>query len=248
MAVTRRVRFEVLRRDDHTCRYCGGKAPDVALTVDHVTPVALGGSDDPSNLVTACKDCNSGKSSIAPDTPLVAQVAEDAVRWASAMQRAADALIADVDATRSYADAFRVEWDQWRSRRGAIPRPDGWYGTIARFRAVGLPQELLVDSVQIAMSNETVDDTFKYFCGIAWNKVRQLQDAAKQLVATGGTRGDEEEDSAALEAYWEGYADGREKGEKVGEQFGYSAGYQEGYRVGQEVMYEQGWRTEWCPE
>lgn len=58
MTVSKRIRFEVLRRDNYTCRYCGGSAPDVKLTVDHVMPVALG---DPTNLVTACKDCNAGK-------------------------------------------------------------------------------------------------------------------------------------------------------------------------------------------
>jgi 5-methylcytosine-specific restriction endonuclease McrA len=39
MAVSKRTRYEVLRRDNHACRYCGGIAPDVILTVDHVTPV-----------------------------------------------------------------------------------------------------------------------------------------------------------------------------------------------------------------
>jgi 5-methylcytosine-specific restriction endonuclease McrA len=67
MTVSKRARYEVLRRDNHTCRYCGGKAPDVALTVDHVTPVALGGTDGPGNLVAACRDCNAGKAASHPD-------------------------------------------------------------------------------------------------------------------------------------------------------------------------------------
>lgn len=40
MAVSKRTRFEVLRRDDFTCRYCRSK--DSELHVDHVTPVSLG--------------------------------------------------------------------------------------------------------------------------------------------------------------------------------------------------------------
>jgi hypothetical protein len=56
------VRFEVLRRDGFTCRYCGRKAPMVRLQVDHVVPWSLGGSDDLSNLVAACSECNVGKS------------------------------------------------------------------------------------------------------------------------------------------------------------------------------------------
>lgn len=56
------VRMEVLRRDKFTCQYCGAKAPDVIIQVDHITPVSLGGTDDPDNLKTACRDCNYGKS------------------------------------------------------------------------------------------------------------------------------------------------------------------------------------------
>lgn len=33
----------------------------MALQVDHVLAVALGGSNDDGNLATACKDCNLGK-------------------------------------------------------------------------------------------------------------------------------------------------------------------------------------------
>lgn len=46
MAVSTRLRYEILRRDNHQCRYCGGTAPDVKLTIDHVIPETLGGNDD----------------------------------------------------------------------------------------------------------------------------------------------------------------------------------------------------------
>jgi 5-methylcytosine-specific restriction endonuclease McrA len=54
-------RFQILRRDGHTCRYCGRSAPEVVLHIDHVIPVARGGTDDDTNLVVACQDCNLGK-------------------------------------------------------------------------------------------------------------------------------------------------------------------------------------------
>jgi len=60
--IKKSVRFEVFKRDSFTCQYCGEKAPDVVLEVDHITPVASGGSNDILNLVTACKACNAGKS------------------------------------------------------------------------------------------------------------------------------------------------------------------------------------------
>jgi len=67
------IRFEVFKRDRFTCQYCGGKAPDVVLNVDHIKPVADGGTDDLMNLATSCWTCNSGKSdrAIADDSAVV---------------------------------------------------------------------------------------------------------------------------------------------------------------------------------
>ena len=59
--LSKSVRFEVFKRDSFTCQYCGKSAPDVVLEVDHIIPVAKGGDNDLSNLITACFDCNRGK-------------------------------------------------------------------------------------------------------------------------------------------------------------------------------------------
>ena len=56
-----KTKFEVLQKSGFCCVYCGRKAPDVQLHVDHIVPVALGGSNDLSNLVAACSECNIGK-------------------------------------------------------------------------------------------------------------------------------------------------------------------------------------------
>lgn len=61
IGLSKRVRFEVLQRDNFTCQYCGRSKPDVVLHVDHITPVCEGGQNDLLNLVTACADCNLGK-------------------------------------------------------------------------------------------------------------------------------------------------------------------------------------------
>jgi hypothetical protein len=57
-----KCRFEVLKRDHFTCQYCGRRAPAVEIEVDHVVPRSAGGTDDLTNLVAACFECNSGKS------------------------------------------------------------------------------------------------------------------------------------------------------------------------------------------
>ena len=57
----KKLRFEVFKRDAFTCQYCGRKSPDVILELDHVVPVVKGGQTTALNLLTSCKDCNSGK-------------------------------------------------------------------------------------------------------------------------------------------------------------------------------------------
>ena len=57
------LRYRVLRRDNFTCRYCGAMAPEVPLHVDHVVPWIEVRCHEIKNLVTACQDCNLGKSS-----------------------------------------------------------------------------------------------------------------------------------------------------------------------------------------
>ena len=60
--ISKKMRFEVFKRDRFTCQYCGRMAPDVVLEVDHIKPVAKGGKNEILNLVTSCMDCNRGKS------------------------------------------------------------------------------------------------------------------------------------------------------------------------------------------
>lgn len=61
MAIGPRLRFLVFKRDNYTCQYCGRKAPEVRLHLDHVQARSKGGKDEEENLITSCKDCNLGK-------------------------------------------------------------------------------------------------------------------------------------------------------------------------------------------
>lgn len=187
MAVSKRLRYEVLRRDNHTCRYCGQAAPDVPLTVDHVVPTALGGNDDPGNLVTACRDCNSGKSATPPGAPLVDDVAADQVRWGIAMRATADTFLAQVDRRMQLRDHFDDVWCGWGYGNGRepLPRPYDWGTTVDRFLASGFTMPLLEDCVRIAMeSRATPDQTWRYFCGVAWRRLTELQDVARQVATS----------------------------------------------------------------
>lgn len=58
------TRMAIYARDGFACVYCEAGVEDAhgrGLTLDHVQPCELGGTNDPSNLVTCCFSCNSAK-------------------------------------------------------------------------------------------------------------------------------------------------------------------------------------------
>lgn len=62
-SISLKERFAVFARDGFRCRYCGHSPNDgeTVLHVDHVIPVAGGGTNHRANLRTACLRCNLGK-------------------------------------------------------------------------------------------------------------------------------------------------------------------------------------------
>jgi 5-methylcytosine-specific restriction endonuclease McrA len=69
-------RMNVYQRDGYRCQYCRRRLPASALSYDHVVPRAAGGRTDWTNIVTACRPCNTRKDSKTCDEagmwPLVA--------------------------------------------------------------------------------------------------------------------------------------------------------------------------------
>ena len=69
-------RLAIYLRDGLACAYCGESVEDGAyLTLDHLRPASKRGSNDPSNLVTACRRCNSSRGN-RPVRPFCRAVAE----------------------------------------------------------------------------------------------------------------------------------------------------------------------------
>lgn len=147
MAISKRLRFEILRRDGFKCRYC--HRDQVIITVDHVIPVALGGSDHPTNLVASCDDCNAGKTSALPGGQTVEDVNNDLMRWARALKRAARG---DWQAreTEAVVNAAAHVWQSyWMPEHQANPTPE----LIADFRRKALelyPEEFGADDLMLA--------------------------------------------------------------------------------------------------
>lgn len=59
-------RINIYLRDAWTCQYCGKKKNTRDLTFDHVVPRAHGGKTSWTNVVTACRACNSFKADRTP--------------------------------------------------------------------------------------------------------------------------------------------------------------------------------------
>jgi hypothetical protein len=187
-SVSKRLRYEVLKRDGHRCRYCGAAAPDAALTVDHVIPVALGGDSTAANLATACRDCNAGKSSTSPDEPKVEEVNQLAERLRDALRRVteldreiseqvffqADDLVCD----------FAAEWNSLSRETGRRhPLPESARGSIIRFHRHGLDA---TDMYRMAyemfhMAPAHVDG-WRYFCKMCWNLIGRRTEQAMLLI------------------------------------------------------------------
>ncbi len=64
--MTSKLRQHIKERDNFTCKCCGNsthKEPNLLLEIDHIIPVAKGGTTEENNLQTLCWKCNRQKSS-----------------------------------------------------------------------------------------------------------------------------------------------------------------------------------------
>lgn len=59
--------LKLFARDRRVCAYCGGRFRTHELSREHVVPVSRGGQDTWTNLVTACRSCNTRKANRTPE-------------------------------------------------------------------------------------------------------------------------------------------------------------------------------------
>lgn len=172
--ISKRVRFEVFKRDRFMCQYCGQTPPAVVLEVDHVLPVSAGGTNALHNLVSACFDCNRGKaagllSSVPESVAVQAELAAEKIaqvkafdRLIKAQRKLEEAQINEVE------DAFRVYFP----RHGFAPK----FRQSVRVFLQKLPAHQVVDHMHLACGRiSNMNDATKYFCGICWKQIKGQQ-------------------------------------------------------------------------
>lgn len=182
-SMSKRKRFEVFKRDAFTCQYCGRNTPQVVLEIDHVIAVASGGDDEPENLLTACFDCNSGKS----DRPLTEAMPSMSAKMADEKERQAQ--LSEYNAHRENCRTAKLEAiermsDYWFSLV-IKPFEGRWLFGAARTPSIKsflqrMPEADIKDAMDIAhgkfplMSIDSDDwKTWKYFCGVCWNMIKE---------------------------------------------------------------------------
>lgn len=174
-AISKKVRFEIFKRDGFKCQYCGAHPPGVLLHVDHIRPVADGGGNEDDNLVTSCEPCNLGKGarllSMVPAT-LAEKSAQVAEREAQ--------LLGYQEILEAKRD--RIEDEMWRVAEVIDPGSStsgmkrDWIASIKRFNErLGVHEVLEAADIARAHYSYGGKKTFLYFCGICWNKIRTLE-------------------------------------------------------------------------
>ena len=212
MAVSKRTRFEILRRDNHACQYCGQFAPGTVLHIDHVIPVALGGDDKPSNLVTACADCNFGKASISPDSPIVASVASRSTEYAIANLNRAARIDGEMLAMEEYEEDFLSSWNDWTNTQTQkkFPLPADWRNSLKAWWKVSVPTSLIDSAINTAMGSNQVnrDGKFAYFAGVIWRTLDEFDMRYPHQTNQGRVYSEDQMIDERVKAYEMGYEKG----------------------------------------
>ena len=170
--ISTRTRFEIFKRDSFTCQYCGNQPPHVILHVDHILAVANGGSNDTGNLVTACSQCNLGKSSV----PLSA-IPKSLEETAEADSERTAQVQAHAEMIRESRNA--AELQMWEIAEVIQPGAEaGWprdkcSGVSMFIKKIGYPATLEAAYIAVDRYGPVGSGRFKYFCGICWNRVRE---------------------------------------------------------------------------
>lgn len=179
MSISKKIRFEVFKRDKFTCQYCGSNPPNVTLEVDHIQPKSKNGTDDINNLITACFDCNRGKSNVElksiPNTlienmDMIQEKEDQYLEYQKLLRKVNRRINKELDSISEIYTSYFLNYEFNESFKRT---------SLKKFISM-LGLESVVDAAHIAFNkfqlnnekdSEMAEDAIKYFCGICWNKI-----------------------------------------------------------------------------
>lgn len=177
MAISKKQRFEIFKRDGFVCQYCGRKPPQIILEIDHVIPRKKSGRDIPENLITACFDCNRGKGardlkvaprSIIERTEVLKEKELQLREFYKYQEKIKQRIEADVD----YID------ERWHVISGEEKRY--CFNEHGRMQVKNLLRFFnkyeIEEAMEIAWTKRYLKDRFAYMCGVLWTQKRQREE------------------------------------------------------------------------
>ena len=181
MALGKKIRFEVFKRDKFTCQYCGSTPPKVTLEVDHIKPKSKKGSDEINNLITACFDCNRGKSNIElnrmPRTLKInAELIEEKElqykEYQKLLRRRNNRVKKEVNSINElYQYYFKDHYLKERFLLNSVKKFINELGLETTKEAAEYAFSKFGDCGGFYTGNDS-EQAIKYFCGICWHKIR----------------------------------------------------------------------------
>lgn len=188
MSIKKNIRFEIFKRDDFRCQYCGRQVPNTVLEIDHIIPASEGGGDSPGNLITSCFDCNRGKSGTPLNNKKLTSFTDQKELLENEMiqRKAYEELLKekqweienDYQNAESYIGNELLNWDEFEDEEinsdlyiftAKVEK------TIKQFLKRLMLLEI-VDAIDIAslrMTDKSNEEKFKYFRGICYNKIAE---------------------------------------------------------------------------
>ena len=172
-ALSKSTRFEVFKRDEFTCQYCGQHPPAVVLEIDHVVAVSDGGSDEEHNLVAACRDCNRGKAARPLGAASIDVAAKAQLLRERMEQTAAYEALLNEDRARAEQAVDRIvavyegAFQDWTLLDKTRP-------SIRRFLK-SLPEPIVIEAMELACARMNENKAWRYFCGVCWHKIRDAE-------------------------------------------------------------------------
>lgn len=169
--IGKRKRFEIFKRDKFQCQYCGQVPPVITLHVDHINPVSLGGGNESGNLITACCQCNLGKSNIPlKDLPESLKDHAERIKERESQINGYNKIIR--------SEKIRIEKQVWEIVEILFPKSKkvrtDWFISIKKFIKI-MPFFETEDAAEIAYCQlfDQESSCFLYFCGVCRRKIER---------------------------------------------------------------------------
>ncbi len=173
MSISKKDRFEVFKRDDFKCQYCGRTPPEITLEVDHINPKSKGGGDNYENLISACFDCNRGKGDIELcKIPNTLQNNYEILQERENQIKEYNKLLKKIE-KRTNKDIYEVDKIYREVTYYGVNDLSDLYKISVRKFIDKLGLQTTKDAMVYAVNKKRFSgDPFNYFCGICHNKIR----------------------------------------------------------------------------